>query len=100
MAEVNADPSRNLSVAEAAALANMSESYFSHLFKTELGLGFVDYVNHRRIERAKELLVGSDLRVSEIAGKVGIENPNYFSILFKKIVKLSPIDYRNRHLAE
>jgi len=100
VAHVNANPGEKLSVAAASDMIHMSESYFSHLFKSEMGVGFVDYVNRVRIEKAKELLIHSDLRVNEIAAAVGIENPNYFSILFRKTTSTSPVDFRNRHIAE
>lgn len=83
-----------ISVSDVATLVNMSESYFSHLFKKETGSSFVDFVNAARIEKAKELLLQTSLRVYEIAPMVGVENPNYFSVLFKKITGKSPGDYR------
>jgi len=96
---VNANLSTDLSITHVAGIANMSESYFSHLFKNEMGISFVDYVNRVRIEKAKEMLVRTELRVNEIGSAVGIENSNYFSILFKKLAGSTPIQYRNEHLA-
>ena len=87
--------SSSLSVKEAAELANMSESYFSHLFKSETGISFINYVNKIRIEYAEALLRNTDGRISDISMKVGIDNPNYFSILFKKITGQSPNQYRS-----
>lgn len=86
----------DLSVAAAARQAHMSESYFSRLFKSEMGQGFVEYVNGVRIDKARELLAGSDLRIGEIAARVGMDNPNYFSILFKKLTGMPPNEYRSR----
>jgi two-component system response regulator YesN len=63
---VNANLSTDLSITHVAGIANMSESYFSHLFKNEMGISFVDYVNRVRIEKAKEMLVRTELRVNEI----------------------------------
>ncbi len=85
----------DLGVATAARLVHMSESYFSHLFKMEMGISFVDYVNRLRIEKARELLAGTDLKIYEVAYAVGIDNPNYFSVLFKKLMGRSPNDCRN-----
>jgi two-component system response regulator YesN len=84
-------------IREAAAHAAMSESYFSHVFKKEAGISFVDYVNRARMERAAELLENRSLKMSDIAGQIGIDNPNYFSVLFKKIMGLSPQEYRNKN---
>lgn len=77
-----------------AAKVNMSESYFSHLFKQTVGISFIEYLNEARIRRAQTLLTSTDLKINEIAAMVGIQNPNYFSILFKKLRGISPIEYR------
>ena len=95
---VSSNLGKELTVANVAGMANMSESYFSHLFKTEMGVSFVDYLNHLRIGKAKDLLLHSDLRINEIACQVGIGNPNYFSILFRKLEGASPVEFRNSHL--
>ncbi|MCI2047280.1 MAG: response regulator [Faecalibacterium sp.] len=84
----------NFTVPDAAVCCNMSESYFSHLFKKEVGMSFVDYVNLCKIQEAQHLLAETDLRISEIGEKVGVLNPNYFSVLFKKTTGCSPQDYR------
>lgn len=72
----------------------MSESYFSHLFKKETGISFVDFVNQRKIRKAADLLQNTNLRINEIAAQIGIDNPNYFSVLFKKCKGESPQEYR------
>lgn len=86
--------SKDLTVASVAGVVNMSESYFSHLFKKETGLSFTNYVNQVRIEQAKELLKESRLKINEIALAVGLENSNYFSTLFKKLTGVAPNQYR------
>jgi len=98
VAHVRKNLSGELSIAAEAALVHMSESYFSRLFKSEMGVGFVDFVNGARIEKAKEMLVRTDLRIGEIAQAVGMDNPNYFSILFRKQVGMSPGEYRGKHV--
>ena len=86
--------SKELSVAQAAALANMSESHFSHVFKSEEGISYVEYINGCRMQKATILLQNTDLMVSEIAEKVGIDNPNYFSAQYKKRTGKSPSEFR------
>ena len=93
---IEQDPAQSLSIRDAARLCHMSESYFSHLFKKETGASFVDFVNRQRIRHAARLLETSDLRVGEIAVQVGLENPNYFSVLFRKWKGESPQEYRLR----
>jgi two-component system response regulator YesN len=100
IAYVKNNLSGNLSISHVARIIHISESYFSHLFKKEMGITFVDYVNRLRIEKAMAMLSESDKKINEIAYEVGINNPNYFSILFKKITNLSPQDYRNKKIAE
>ena len=86
--------SNELNIESMAERVNISKSYFSHMFKKETGSSFIDYVNNVRIDRAKELLISSNMRVNEIASEVGIHNPNYFGIIFKKLTGMTPGDYR------
>jgi two-component system response regulator YesN len=81
---------------EIAAAAGKSESYFSHLFKQETGVNVVDYINQMKMERAAEILETSNRTVADVAGLVGMDNPNYFSVLFKKFTGFSPREYRER----
>lgn len=83
-----------MQVADIAAMVNMSSSYFSHVFKKEEGISFVEYVYRVRMEHARYLLESSDMKINEIADEVGIFNPNYFSTQFKKSVGQSPLEYR------
>ncbi len=87
-----------LQVADIAAMVNMSGSYFSHVFKKEEGISFLEYVYRVRMEHARYLLESSDLKVNEIADEVGIVNPNYFSTQFKKSMGQSPLEYRQARL--
>lgn len=66
----------------------------SKMFNNQIGIGFSEYLNSKRIEYAKELLSTTDISVKKIAMMVGIPNDNYFSKTFKKYTGLSPINYR------
>ena len=88
-------PAQEISVSSAAQLTRLSESYFAHIFKREMGMSFVDWYNRERIERARRLLCQTDMRVNEIAASVGIDNANYFSILFKKLTGKTPMQVRD-----
>lgn len=92
---VREHPSQELNVSRAAQIARLSESYFAHIFKREMGMSFVDWYNRERIERARQMLCQSDMRVNEIASSVGIDNANYFSILFKKLTGKTPMQVRD-----
>lgn len=85
-----------LSLASAAKVFYLNSSYLSRIFKKETGRSFVEYLTDLRIEKAKLLLKNSDLKIYEIAERVGIDNPNYFGILFKKVEGCSPLEYRGR----
>lgn len=81
---------KEISVSQAAKMTRLSESYFAHVFKREMGMSFVDWVNRERIEQARKLLCQTDRRINEIAAEVGIDNANYFSVLFKKVTGQTP----------
>lgn len=83
-----------LSLSRIAAIVNMSESHFSHLFKKDMGISFIEYVNQVRMDKAAELLHDPHRKINEIGEMVGIFNPNYFSTQFKKKVGKSPNEYR------
>ena len=77
-----------------AAECCVSRSRFVHLFKEITGKSVTDFTTSIRIERAKELLVSTDLPVREIAEIVGYDDQNYFSRRFLKAVGISPREYR------
>jgi two-component system response regulator YesN len=74
---------------------HISAGYFSSIFKKEAKMTFVNYLNHIRMEAAKELLRSTDMKALEIAEKVGYSDANYFSFSFRKNVGVSPKEYRN-----
>lgn len=86
---------RDISVREAAEHVNMSESNFSHVFSEEKGISFARFVSKVKMDRAASLLGSTDMRISEVADAVGISNPNYFSVLFRKAHGLTPQEYRS-----
>lgn len=92
---VRSYPAEEMSVSRAAQMTQLSESYFSHIFKREMNMSFVDWLNRERIERAILLLQNSDKRINEVAALVGIDNANYFSILFKKLTGKTPKQVRD-----
>jgi len=93
---VLADLSRPYSVEAASEIAGMSPSHFAHQFKAGTGYSFIDFVNRARMERARELLLSTDLLVREIASMVGVENVAWFGVLFKRLMGSTPNDVRER----
>ncbi len=78
---------------------NLSESNLIKLFKNNLGRTPVDFINQVRINRAKELLLHTDMRVKEIAWNIGFADEFYFSRVFKKLEGKSPRDFKRQMLA-
>ncbi|WP_419954286.1 response regulator transcription factor [Neobacillus niacini] len=94
---INKTPLDQITLKEAAESVHINPSYLSQLFKQQLNKKFVDYVTELRIEEGKRLLHNTTLRMSEIAERVGYSDLAYFSNNFKKIVGVSPSEYRNIH---
>ena len=86
--------SENISLGSIAEMFYLNPCYLSQLFRKKTGETFLSYVAKRRIEKAKELLRNSDLRISEICEKIGYENVKHFSKLFQRIAGVKPADYR------
>ncbi|NYC73219.1 response regulator [Clostridium beijerinckii] len=72
----------------------LSVYYFSRTFKEVTGINFSEYVNKCRIDVAKELLSTGEMNVKEVCYKVGYNDPNYFSKVFKKYEGVSPANFK------
>ena len=66
------------------------------MFKDVTGKNISAQVNEIRVANARELLMTTDMSMSEIAVACGFENSSYFGKVFKKITNMTPIEYRNR----
>ncbi len=86
-----------LSLETMAQVACVTTAYFSSYFRKQTGVGFKDYLTHTRIEAAKKLLATTDLKVYEVAARVGFSDARYFSETFKAQTKLLPQQYREKH---
>lgn len=84
-----------ISLAQLAAIANISICHFCRLFKKTTGKPPTEYINYLRINRAAALLREGGLNISEVAMIVGINDSNYFSRLFKKYKQISPSQARS-----
>ena len=83
-----------MSLAAVAHVANMSATYFSQKFKEMTGINFVEYVARTRVEKARNLLLNPNRRVSEVAFAVGFQSLSQFNRAFKKVAGQSPREYR------
>lgn len=84
----------DFSLSAMAAQLGYSVSYLSVLFKKSFGENFRDYLLDLRLERAKILLLSTQMKNYEIAAAVGIEDPNYFSVCFRRKFQRSPREFR------
>jgi two-component system response regulator YesN len=97
-AYIEANYSRDISLDDVSRTVDISPYYFSKLFKEETGENFIEYLTNIRIDKAKKLLVKSDVSIKNICADTGYSDPNYFSRIFKKQVGVTPTEYRERVL--
>ena len=85
---------KDLNMAVVSNYVSMNYSLFSYSFKQYAGSNFVNYLKQMRIEKAKELLADSDLKIIEISQRVGYDNEKHFMKIFKSMCGVSPGEYR------
>jgi two-component system, response regulator YesN len=88
----------NVSLKTIAAKFYMNPVYLGQLFKKTYGIYFKDYLLQLRINEAKKLLRQSEMKIYEIAERVGFNNTDYFVTIFGKYEKITPSEYRNKLL--
>lgn len=86
-----------ITLEEIAAKLNITPEYLGTRFHQEVGVNFSAYIRNFRITKAKELLIGTSLKLYEIAEKVGYSDAKYFSRVFKETTGQLPADYRKTH---
>ena len=92
--EHHASPLTRESVAQAFYI---SPNYLSHLFQKTGSVGFNEYLTHVRLEHARHLLKGYDLKIKDIAAHCGFADSNYFCRLFRRHTERSPSEYRRQY---
>jgi len=85
-----------ISLNTTAQSVNLSPNHFSTIFSQETGGTFIEYLTDLRMEKAREMLRCNNIKTSEIAYRVGYQDPHYFSYLFRKINNCSPREYREK----
>lgn len=85
---------RNVTLQQVARHVHINPNHFSEVFKKETGQSYIEFVTQERMRLAAELLKTSQMKISEVAGKVGYEDIKYFGQQFKKYMGLTPSEYR------
>lgn len=83
-----------ISLNDVAYVSNISPSYFSKVFKEEMGMNFNNYLNEVRVNNSKRLLMDDAIPLVDVAFMTGFEDQSYFSKVFKRITGVSPGKYR------
>ena len=84
----------DLALPDVARYANVNPNYLSGAFQREMGISLREFITAQRMEAAKRLLAGGDLRVQDVAEAVGVHDVKYFSRLFKKAAGMTPGEYK------
>ena len=93
---INKHFSEEISVEELAELIHLSEGRFSHLFKENVGMSALKYINEVRIRKADALLQNETLTIAEVASYVGISNYGYFGKMYKRYYGYAPGERRTK----
>jgi len=88
---------QGITLNEIASKLNITPEYLGMQFHKEMGVSFSAYLKEYRIKKAKELLIGRDAKLYEIAEKVGYNDPKYFCKVFKEVTNQTPSEYRKMH---
>lgn len=83
-----------MSLQSVASNVNVSSNHFSAIFRKETGETFIEYLTGVRMAAAKDMLICTSLKTSEVGFEVGYRDPHYFSYIFKKTQGMSPKEYR------
>lgn len=85
-----------ITVEKIAQLMCYNESYISRVYKEKSGINLVDAIQQRRIIRAKDYLVNTNMKIYEISQKLSFSDVGYFSRVFKKFVGVSPTEFQQQ----
>lgn len=88
---------KNIKLEDIADALYINKYYLSHVFKEQMQITPINYLINRRIGEAKNLLVSTELKIGEIARIMGYDNPNYFTLLFKKMTGETPKQFKENH---
>lgn len=85
-----------ISLEQIADAVKANKYYLSHMFKAKTGFSPLQYVVRRRIGEAQNLLINTNMSITQIAATVGYNNSNYFQNIFRKYMGMTPGHYRKK----
>ncbi|OXS60531.1 hypothetical protein B1A99_08930 [Cohnella sp. CIP 111063] len=91
---IHANYAKDLNMTMVSNYVSLNYTYFSQAFKEFVGVSFVQYLKNVRIEKAKELLATTDLKVMDIGERAGFDNTKHFNRVFRETVGVTPLEYR------
>ncbi len=94
---INKNYKEKISLKDIETNLHVNSSYFSTLFKQEMGITFTDYLNSLKIEHACQLLSGTNLSIIDVSLSTGFDDQSYFTKVFKKAKGMTPKAYRSAH---
>lgn len=86
--------SEDIALQDIASVLGYSDVYFCKLFKQNFGKNFITYLNEYRMAKAKELLSNPLINIKDVGQKAGYRDANYFTRVFKRMVGMTPSEYR------
>ena len=87
----------NITLKEVASYVFLNPTYFSEVFKKEMGINFKKYLIEYRVQLAAELLKNNHYKITDVAQMVGYKDNRYFSRLFFKVMGVSAQQYRKTY---
>jgi AraC family transcriptional regulator len=96
---INAHLAEDVTLADIAAVVDLSPFHFARAFKQTTGLTPQQYLMQRRIERAKDLLAQENLPIAEVSAQVGFKNQSHFTTFFRRFTSMTPKVWRTSHFA-
>lgn len=97
---MNENYAKPFTLDELAAYANLSKSQLERVFKSNMGISPVTYLIHMRVSKSINLLINSDANISQIAYEVGFNDFSYYGKCFKKIIGMTPREFRKERAAD
>ncbi len=88
----------NISVSNLADMVYVSESTLNRLFKKEFSLTPFEYLIETRVEKSKTMLRRKSVAITDIADRCGFSSNSHFTSCFKRIIGMSPSDYRKKYI--